>query len=158
MPIIKHIPIYAAPKRMLAYVTNEEKTEDSHVELQRTAEVLCFIHNNHIHSLDDMRACLAAANRKEDIAMHRYFRLANKKEQLKTLDYLGDEYACLLKVENRDEAQQRRLEKLHWQLMISGGISGWDTHMENWLPKLKDKLRNDLKLLCPFRRQDCQAI
>lgn len=29
MPIIKHIPIYAAPKRMLAYVTNEEKTEDT---------------------------------------------------------------------------------------------------------------------------------
>ena len=27
MPIIKHIPIYVAPKRMLAYVTNEEKTE-----------------------------------------------------------------------------------------------------------------------------------
>ena len=27
MPIIKHVPIYAAPKRMLAYVTNEEKTE-----------------------------------------------------------------------------------------------------------------------------------
>lgn len=27
LPIIKHIPIYAAPKRMLAYVTNEEKTE-----------------------------------------------------------------------------------------------------------------------------------
>lgn len=119
----------------------------SHVELQRTAEVLCFIHNNHIHSLDDMRACLAAANRKEDIAMHRYFSLANKKEQLKTLDYLGDEYARLLKTENRDEAQQKRLEKLHWQLMISGGISGWDTHMDNWLPKLKDKLRNDLKQL-----------
>ena len=29
MPIIKHIPIYAAPKRMLAYVTNEEKTENT---------------------------------------------------------------------------------------------------------------------------------
>lgn len=29
MPIIKHIPIYAAPKRMLAYVNNEEKTEDT---------------------------------------------------------------------------------------------------------------------------------
>lgn len=27
MPIIKHIPIYAAPKRLLAYVTNEKKTE-----------------------------------------------------------------------------------------------------------------------------------
>ena len=71
----------------------------------------------------------------------------DKKEQLKTLDYLGDEYARLLKTENRDEAQQKRLEKLHWQLMISGGIGGWDTHMENWLPKLKEKLRNDLKQL-----------
>ena len=78
---------------------------------------------------------------------HRYFSLANKKEQLKTLNYLGDEYARLLKTENRDESQQKRLEKLHWQLMISGGISGWDTHMENWLPKLKDKLRNDLRQL-----------
>lgn len=94
-----------------------------------------------------MKSCLSAANRKEDIAMHRYFSLANKKEQLKTLDYLGDEYARLLKTENRDEAQQKRLEKLHWQLMISGGIGGWDTHMDNWLPKLKDKLRNDLKQL-----------
>ena len=119
----------------------------SHVELQRTAEVLCFIHNNHIHSLDDMRSCLAAANRKEDNAMHRYFRFANKKEQLKTLDYLGDEYACLLKIENRDEAQQKRLEDLHWKLAESGGIGGWNTHMENWLPKLKDKLRNELKQL-----------
>lgn len=27
MPIIKHIPIYAAPKRLISYVTNEKKTE-----------------------------------------------------------------------------------------------------------------------------------
>ena len=119
----------------------------SHVELQRTAEVLCFIHNNHIHSLDDMRACLAAANRKEDNALYRYFKLADKKEQLKTLNYLGDEYARLLKTENRDEAQQKRLEDLHWKLAESGGIGGWNTHMDNWLPKLKDKLRNDLRQL-----------
>ena len=119
----------------------------TYAEVRRSFEVLNFIHSNHIHSLEDMRACLAAANRKEDIAMHRYFSLANKKEQLKTLNYLGDEYARLLQTENRDEAQQKRLEKLHWQLMISGGISGWDTHMDNWLPKLKDKLRNDLKQL-----------
>lgn len=119
----------------------------TYAEVKKSFEVLNFIHSNHIHSLDDMRSCLAAANRKEDIAMHRYFSLANKKEQLKTLDYLGDEYARLLKTENRDEAQQKRLEKLHWQLMISGGIGGWNTHMDNWLPKLKDKLRNDLKQL-----------
>lgn len=119
----------------------------TYAEVKKSFEVLNFIHSNHIHSLDDMKSCLSAANCKEDFAMHRYFSLANKKEQLKTLEYLGDEYACLLKTENRDKAQQKRLEKLHWQLMISGGIGGWDTHMENWLPKLKDKLRNDLKQL-----------
>ena len=118
-----------------------------YAEVKRSFEILNFIHSNHIHSLDDMRACLEAANRKEDIAMNRYFSLANKKEQLKTLDYLGDEYARLLKTENRDEAQQKRLEKLHWQLMISGGIGGWNTHEDNWLPKLKEKLKNDLKEL-----------
>ena len=119
----------------------------TYAEVKKSFEVLNFIHSNHIHSLDDMKSCLSAANCKEDFAMHRYFSLANKKEQLKTLEYLGDEYACLLKTENRDKAQQKRLEKLHWQLMISGGIGGWDTHMENWLPKLKDKLRNDLRQL-----------
>lgn len=133
----KQLDVYRTP--VIYYPT--------YAEVKRSFETLNFIHSNHIHSLDDMKSCLSAANRKEDFAMHRYFSLANKKEQLKTLDYLGDEYARLLKTENRDEAQQKRLEKLHWQLMISGGISGWDTHMENWLPKLKEKLKNDLKEL-----------
>ena len=52
----------------------------TYAEVRKSFEVLNFIHSNHIHSLDDMRACLAAANHKEDNAMHRYFRLANKKE------------------------------------------------------------------------------
>lgn len=133
----KQLDVYRTP--VIYYPT--------YAEVKRSFETLNFIHSNHIHSLDDMKSCLSAANRKEDFAMHRYFSLANKKEQLKTLEYLGDEYARLLKTENRDEAQQKRLEKLHWQLMISGGIGGWDTHMENWLPKLKDKLCNDLRQL-----------
>ena len=119
----------------------------TYAEVKKSFDVLNFIHSNHIHSLEDMRACLAATNRKEDNAMHKYFSLANKKEQLKTLNYLGDEYARLLKTENRDEAQQKRLEKLHWQLAENGGIGGWNTHEDNWLPKLKEKLKNDLKEL-----------
>ncbi|WP_337665602.1 relaxase/mobilization nuclease domain-containing protein [Pseudoruminococcus massiliensis] len=133
----KQLDIYRTP--MIHYPT--------YAEVKKSFEILNFIHSNHIHSLEDMAKVTATANRKEDIALHRYCKCAEKKEQLKTLNYLGDEYACLLKVENRDEAQQRRLEKIHWQLMISGGIGGWNTHMDNWLPKLKDKLRNDLKQL-----------
>ena len=79
--------------------------------------------------------------------MNKYFKCEEKKQQLKVLNYLGDEYACLLKNENRDEAQQKRLEKLHWQLVENGGIGGWNTHEDNWLPKLKEKLKNDLKEL-----------
>ena len=133
----KQLDIYRTP--MVHYPT--------YAEVKRSFEILNFIHSNHIHSLDDMKSCLAAANRKDDIALHKYCKCVEKKEQLKTLNYLGDEYVCLLKNENRDEAQQKRLEKLHWQLVESGGIGGWDTHEDNWLPKLKEKLKNDLKEL-----------
>ena len=133
----KQLDVYRTP--VIHYPT--------YAEVKRSFEILNFIHRNHIHSLEDMAKVTAAANRKEDIALHRYCKCTEKKEQLKTLNYLGDEYACLLKTENRDEAQQKRLEKLHWQLAENGGIGGWDTHMDNWLPKLKDKLRNDLKQL-----------
>ena len=133
----KQYEVYRAP----------ERNYPLYADLQRTVDVLNFVHNNHIHSLDDMEKVLKTANRMEDVAMNKYFKCEEKKQQLKVLNYLGDEYARLLKIENRDEAQQKRLEKLHWQLMISGGISGWDTHMDNWLPKLKDKLRNDLRQL-----------
>ena len=133
----KQLDVYRTP--MIHYPT--------YAEVKKSFEILNFIHSNHIHSLADMKSCLAAVNRKEDIALHRYCKCTEKKEQLKTLNYLGDEYACLLKNENRDEAQQKRLEKLHWQLVESGGIGGWNTHEDNWLPKLKDKLLNDLRQL-----------
>ena len=133
----KQYEVYRAP----------ERNYPLYADLQRTVDVLNFVHNNHIHSLDDMEKVLKTANRMEDVAMNKYFKCEEKKQQLKTLNYLGDEYACLLKTENRDEEQQKRLEKLHWQLVENGGIGGWNTHEDNWLPKLKEKLKNDLKEL-----------
>ena len=133
----KQYEVYRAP----------ERNYPLYADLQRTVDVLNFVHNNHIHSLDDMEKVLKTANRMEDVAMNKYFKCEEKKQQLKVLNYLGDEYARLLKIENRDEAQQKRLEKHHWQLVESGGIGGWNTHEDNWLPKLKEKLKNDLKEL-----------
>ena len=78
-----------------------------------------------------MKKFFTASNRKEDNAIYRYFKCAEKKEKLKTLDYLGDEYARLLKTENRDEAQQKRLEDLHWKLAEIGGIGGWNTRCQS---------------------------
>ena len=133
----KQLDVYRTP--VIHYPT--------YAEVKRSFEILNFIHRNHIHSLEDMAKVTAAANRKEDIALHRYCKCTEKKEQLKTLNYLGDEYACLLKTENRDEAQQKRLEELHWKLVASGGIGGWDTHQKGWLAELKMKLERDISQL-----------
>lgn len=136
----KQLDVYRTP--VIHYPT--------YAEVKRSFETLNFIHSNHIHSLDDMEKVLKTANRMEDVAMNKYFKCEEKKQQLKTLNYLGDEYARLLKTENRDEAQQKRLEKLHWQLVENGSIGGWNTHEDNRLPKLKEKLKNDLKELDSF--------
>ena len=94
-----------------------------------------------------MRKLLAAADKKENVHVNKYFRTEHKKEQLKVLDWLGDEYARLLKTENRSEKQQKRLEDLNWRLMQNGAICGVDTHSPDWLPNLKNKLKRDLKEL-----------
>ena len=133
----KQYEVYRAPERNYSL----------YADLQRTVDVLNFAHNNHIHSLDDMEKVLKTANRMEDVAMNKYFKCEEKKQQLKVLNYLGDEYARLLKIENRDEAQQKRLEELHWKLVASGGIGGWDTHQKGWLAELKMKLERDISQL-----------
>ena len=59
----KQYEVYRAPVRnYLLYA-----------DLQRTVDVLNFVHNNHIHSLDDMEKVLKTANRMEDVAMNKYF-------------------------------------------------------------------------------------
>lgn len=133
----KQYEVYRAP----------ERNYPLYADLHRTVDTLNFIHNNHIHSLDDMEKVVREANRIEDAAMNKYFKCEEKKQQLKVLNYLGDEYARLLKIENRDEAQPKRLDELHWKLVASGGIGGWDTHEKGWLSKLKMKLERDISQL-----------
>lgn len=119
----------------------------SYYELNKTAELFCFVCNNHIHSLGDMRKLLAAADKKESVLVNKCFRTEKKKEYLKVLDWIGEEYSRLLKTENRSEEQQKRLEDLNWRLMESGAICGVDTRSPNWLPNLKSRLKRELKEL-----------
>ena len=107
----KQYEVYRAP----------ERNYPLYADLQRTVDVLNFVHNNHIHSLDDMEKVLKTANRMEDVAMNKYFKCEEKK--------------------------QKRLEELHWKLVASGGIGGWDTHQKGWLSELKMKLERDISQL-----------
>jgi hypothetical protein len=107
----KQYEVYRAP----------ERNYPLYADLQRTVDVLNFVHNNHIYSLDDMEKVLKTANRMEDVAMNKYFKCEEKK--------------------------QKRLEELHWKLVASGGIGGWDTHQKGWLSELKMKLERDISQL-----------
>lgn len=107
----KQYEVYRAP----------ERNYPLYADLQRTVDVLNFVHNNHIYSLDDMEKVLKTANRMEDVAMNKYFKCEEKK--------------------------QKRLEELHWKLVASGGIGGWDTHQKGWLAELKMKLERDISQL-----------
>ena len=107
----KQYEVYRAPERKYPL----------YADLQRTVDVLNFVHNNHIYSLDDMEKVLKTANRMEDVAMNKYFKCEEKK--------------------------QKRLEELHWKLVASGGIGGWDTHQKGWLSELKMKLERDISQL-----------
>ena len=107
----KQYEVYRAP----------ERNYPLYADLQRTVDVLNFVHNNHIYSLDDMEKVLKTANRMEDVAMNKYFKCEEKK--------------------------QKRLEELHWKLVASGGIGGWDTHQKGWLSELKIKLERDISQL-----------
>lgn len=107
----KQYEVYRAP----------ERNYPLYADLQRTVDVLNFVHNNHIYSLDDMEKVLKTANRMEDVAMNKYFKCEEKK--------------------------QKRLEELHWKLVASGCIGGWDTHQKGWLSELKMKLERDISQL-----------
>lgn len=107
----KQYEVYRAP----------ERNYPLYADHQRTVDVLNFVHNNHIYSLDDMEKVLKTANRMEDVAMNKYFKCEEKK--------------------------QKRLEELHWKLVASGGIGGWDTHQKGWLSELKMKLERDISQL-----------
>lgn len=72
----KQYEVYRAPERNYSL----------YADLQRTVDVLNFVHNNHIHSLDDMEKVLKTANRMEDVAMNKYFKCEEKKQQLKVLN------------------------------------------------------------------------
>ena len=52
-----------------------------------------------------------------------------------------------LKPKTEMKRSRKGWRSFHWQLVENGGIGGWNTHEDNWLPKLKEKLKNDLKEL-----------
>ena len=130
-------------KQIELYRSRSVSTNISYAEVRRTMELLNYVHDNHIHSVDDMKAIVSDAEMKVERLSQKYFFLEKQEKLLALLNEYGSEYDRLLNHTDRNAAQQKRLEELYRKL-IHAGLCGYDTHSPDWLPKLKNTIQQQL--------------
>lgn len=130
-------------KQIELYRSRSVSSNISYAEVRRTMELLNYVHDNHIHSVDDMKAIVIDAEMKVEKLSQKYFFLEKQEKLLALLNEYGSEYDRLLNHTDRNAAQQKLLEELYRKL-IHGGLCGYDTHSPDWLPKLKNTIQQRL--------------
>ena len=130
-------------KQIELYRSRSVSTNISYAEVRRTMELLNYVHDNHIHSVDDMKAIVSDAEMKVERLSQKYFFLEKQEKLLALLNEYGSEYDRLLNHTDRNAAQQKRLEELYRKL-IHAGLCGYDTHSPDWLSKLKNTIQQRL--------------
>ncbi len=130
-------------KQIELYRSRSVSTNISYAEVRRTMELLNYVHDNHIRSVDDMKAVVSDAEMKVEKLSQKYFFLEKQEKLLALLNEYGSEYDRLLNHTDRNAVQQKRLEELYRKL-IHGGLCGYDTHSHDWLPKLKNTIQQQL--------------
>ena len=130
-------------KQIELYRSRSVSTNISYAEVRRTMELLNYVHDNHIHSVDDMKVIVSDAEMKVEKLSKKYFFLEKQEKLLALLNEYGSEYDRLLNHTDRNAAQQKRLEELYRKL-IHAGVCGYDTHSPDWLSKLKNTIQQRL--------------
>ena len=130
-------------KQIELYRSRSVSTNISYAEVRRTMELLNYVHDNHIHSVDDMKVIVSDAEMKVEKLSKKYFFLEKQEKLLALLNEYGSEYDRLLNHTDRNAAQQKRLEELYRKL-IHAGLCGYDTHSPDWLSKLKNTIQQRL--------------
>ena len=130
-------------KQIELYRSRSVLSNISYAEVRRTMELLNYVHDNHIHSVDDMKAIVSDVEMKVEKLSQEYFFLEKQEKLLALLNEYGSEYDRLLNHTDRNAAQQKRLEELYRKL-IYAGLCGYDTHSPDWLPKLKNTIQQRL--------------
>lgn len=130
-------------KQIELYRSRSVSSNISYAEVRRTMELLNYVHDNHIHSVDDMKVIVSDAEMKVEKLSKKYFFLEKQEKLLALLNEYGSEYDRLLNHTDRNAAQQKRLEELYRKL-IHAGLCGYDTHSLDWLPKLKNTIQQQL--------------
>ncbi|MBQ8827448.1 MAG: relaxase/mobilization nuclease domain-containing protein, partial [Oscillospiraceae bacterium] len=133
-------------ERQLDVYRSQNDERLSYYQVKRSADLLCYVYSNHIHSVDDMKAVIAEKQERADNLRKKYSTLENKEKLIEALKNHGKDYAALLKIKNRTSEQQRELQRLYMKFMHCGFfINSVDLSNPNWLDDLEKKLRSELK-------------
>ena len=117
----------------------------TYAEVRRTAELLCYVHENHIHSVEDMKAMVSKVKQKSDKLFNRYDYLCREKKLLEQLKEFGNEYHFLVNKADRTSGEQKRLEELYHEFLPNGFIGRGNYEDPAWVQKQINQIQRDLQ-------------
>ena len=96
-------------KQIELYRSHSVSSNISYAEVRRTMELLNYVHDNHIHSVDDMKAVVDKAKAKAEKLYNRYDYLCKEKKLLEQLKKFGNEYHYLVNKADRQELWKEKV-------------------------------------------------
>ena len=132
-------------KQIELYRSRPNTSKVTYAEVRRTAELLCYVHENHIHSVEDMKAMVSKVKQKSDKLFNRYDYLCREKKLLEQLKEFGNEYHFLVNKADRTSGEQKRLEELYHEFLPNGFIGRGNYEDPAWVQKQINQIQRDLQ-------------
>lgn len=132
-------------KQIELYRSRSVSSNISYAEVRRTMELLNYVHDNHIHSVDDMKAVVGKAKAKAEKLYNRYDYLCKEKKLLEQLKKFGNEYHYLVNKADRTNIEQKRLEELYREFLPNAFLGRGNYGEPDWVQKQINQIQSDLR-------------
>ena len=132
-------------KQIELYRSRSVSSNISYAEVRRTMELLNYVHDNHIHSVDDMKAVVGKAKAKAEKLYNRYDYLCKEKKLLEQLKKFGNEYHYLVNKADRTNIEQKRLEELYRKFLPNAFLGRGNYGDPDWVQKQINQIQSDLR-------------
>ena len=132
-------------KQIELYRSRSVSSNISYAEVRRTMELLNYVHDNHIHSVDDMKAVVGKAKAKAEKIYYRYDYLCKEKKLLEQLKKFGNEYHYLVNKADRTNIEQKRLEELYRKFLPNAFLGRGNYGDPDWVQKQINQIQSDIR-------------
>ena len=132
-------------KQIELYRSRSVSSNISYAEVKRTMELLNYVHDNHIHSVDDMKAVVDKAKAKAEKLYNRYDYLCKEKKLLEQLKNFGNEYHYLVNKTDRTNIEQKQLEELYRKFLPNAFLGRGNYGDPDWVQKQINQIQSDLR-------------